>query len=350
MVKGTLKIVYMGTPEFAVAPLKALLEAGYDIPAVVTVPDKPKGRGLQLAQSDVKRFVLSYNETIGSANQISDTSDSSYTKEIIDILQPEKLRDELFLQRLKSYNADLFIVVAFRMLPECVWSMPPLGTFNLHASLLPKFRGAAPINWAIIRGESETGVTTFLLDEQIDTGTILLQQSCPIGARENVGLLYDRLMELGAELTIKTVRGLQDGSITPKPQDMTLLQDCPNCSNAPKLNRENCSIDWTKSPCEIDALVRGLSPYPCATTALSFETSNGELVIEAKIFRTEIPETTCLTNGATQQSRSVGKAHIKDGRLYVECNGGFVEIVELQPSGKKRVSAKEFVNGMVNRL
>lgn len=349
MEKGRLRIVYMGTPEFAVAPLKALLEAGYDIPAVVTVPDKPKGRGLQLAQSDVKRFVLSYNESIGSATPMPYTSDS-YTKGGIDILQPEKLRDDAFLQRLKSYNADLFIVVAFRMLPECVWSMPPLGTFNLHASLLPKFRGAAPINWAIINGEKTTGVTTFLLDEQIDTGGILLQQSCAIGEREDVGSLYGRLMDMGAHLTLKTVEGLANGTITPKPQDMTILQDCPNCSNAPKLNRENCSIDWTKSPCEIDALVRGLSPYPCATTALSFETSNGELVIEAKIFRTEIPETTCLTNGATQQSRSIGKAHIKDGRLYVECNGGFVEIVELQPSGKKRVSAKEFVNGMVNRL
>lgn len=350
MVKGTLKIVYMGTPEFAVAPLKALLEAGYDIPAVVTVPDKPKGRGLQLAQSDVKRFVLSYNESIGSATPISDTSESSYPKGGIDILQPEKLRDDAFLQRLKSYNADLFIVVAFRMLPECVWSMPPLGTFNLHASLLPKFRGAAPINWAIINGEKTTGVTTFLLDEQIDTGGILLQQSCAIGEREDVGSLYGRLMDMGAHLTLKTVEGLANGTITPKPQDVSILEDCPNCANAPKLNRENCSIDWRGSAAEIDALVRGLSPYPCATTALSFETSNGELVIEAKIFRTEISETTCLTNGATQQSRSVGKAHIKDGRLYVECNGGFVEIVELQPSGKKRVSAKEFVNGMVNRL
>ena len=305
------KIIYMGTPDFAVGPLKALLDAGYDIPAVVTVPDKPKGRGLQMAQSDVKKFAL---ERGG-----------------IDILQPVKLRDENFLSQLKSYNADLFIVVAFRMLPEVVWKMPKMGTFNLHASLLPKFRGAAPINWAIIKGEKETGVTTFFIDDKIDTGNILLQRTTPISPRETVETLHDRLMEMGSALVVETVKGLEAGSITPKPQDTSLLTEAT--SAAPKLNKENTRIDWTKTAAEVDALVRGLSPYPAALTTM--ETGGGEK-IDMKVFSTELTD------------RKAGKTTVTAKAIYVPCSDNLLEITSLQPAGKKRMGAVDFINGHKN--
>lgn len=305
------KIIYMGTPEFAVGPLKALLEAGYEIPAVVTVPDKPKGRGLQMSQSDVKIFAL---ERGG-----------------IDILQPEKLRDENFLSQLKGYGADLFIVVAFRMLPEVVWKMPKMGTFNLHASLLPKFRGAAPINWAIIRGEKETGVTTFFIDDKIDTGNILLQKTTPINERETVETLHDRLMEMGSKLVVETVQGLETGSITPKPQDISLLTE--STSAAPKLNKENTRIVWSKTAEEVDALVRGLSPYPAALTTM--ETGSGEK-IEMKVFSTELT------------GKKGGKTTITGKAIYVPCSDSLLEITSLQPAGKKRMGALDFINGHKN--
>ncbi|MBP5391968.1 MAG: methionyl-tRNA formyltransferase [Bacteroidales bacterium] len=305
------KIIYMGTPEFAVGPLKALLEAGYEIPAVVTVPDKPKGRGLQMAQSDVKKFAL---EAGG-----------------IDILQPEKLRDENFLAQLRSYNADLFIVVAFRMLPEVVWKMPKMGTFNLHASLLPKFRGAAPLNWAIIKQEKETGVTTFFIDDKIDTGNILLQKTTPVSPRETVETLHDRLMEMGSTLVVETVQGLEKGIITPKPQDTSLLTEAT--SAAPKLNKENTRIDWTKTAAEVDALVRGLSPYPSALTTMV--TSSGEK-IEMKIFSTELTD------------RKAGKTTVTAKAIYVPCSDNLLEIISLQPAGKKRMGAVDFINGHKN--
>ena len=305
------KIIYMGTPEFAVGPLKALLEASYEIPAVVTVPDKPKGRGLQMAQSDVKKFALE----VGG----------------IDILQPVKLRDENFLSQLRSYNADLFIVVAFRMLPEVVWKMQKMGTFNLHASLLPKFRGAAPINWAIIKGEKDTGVTTFFLDEKIDTGNILLQKTTPISPRETVETLHDRLMEMGSGLVVETVQGLEAGSITPKPQDTSILTEAT--SAAPKLNKENTRIDWRKTAAEVDALVRGLSPYPATLTTM--ETGTGEK-IEMKIFSTELTD------------KKSGKTTITSKAIYVPCSDNLLEITSLQPAGKKRMGAVDFINGHKN--
>lgn len=301
----------MGTPEFAVGPLKALLDAGYEIPAVVTVPDKPKGRGLQLSQSDVKKFALEHGG--------------------IDILQPEKLRDENFLAQLKSYDADLFIVVAFRMLPEIVWKMPKMGTFNLHASLLPKFRGAAPINWAIIKGEKETGVTTFFIDDKIDTGNILLQKTTPVNERETVETLHDRLMEMGSALVVETVQGLEAGSITPKPQDVSKLTE--DTLAAPKLNKENTRIDWSRTAAEVDALVRGLSPYPAALTTM--ETGSGEK-IEMKIFST------------TLTGRKGDKAIVTGKAIYVPCSDNLLEITSLQPAGKKRMGAVDFINGHKN--
>ena len=307
----------MGTPEFAVAPLKALLDAGYDIPAVVTVPDKPKGRGLQLSQSDVKKFVIEHNNN---------------HKEI-DILQPDKLRDELFLNRLRSYNADLFIVVAFRMLPDAVWKMPKMGTFNLHASLLPKFRGAAPINWAIIQREKETGVTTFFIDEKIDTGCILLQERCPIEERETIETLHDKLMEMGSALVVQTVRELENGSVTPIPQDVSSLT--PETSAAPKLNKTNCRIDWGRTAEEVDALVRGLSPYPAALTTMV--TGSGEQ-IEMKIFATELTDT------------SSDKVVLTDKKIMVPCSDKLLEITSLQPAGKKRMGARDFLNGHKNLI
>ncbi len=301
----------MGTPEFAVAPLKALLDAGYEIPAVVTVPDKPKGRGLQMAQSDVKKFAL---ERGG-----------------IDILQPEKLRDESFLKKLESYNADLFIVVAFRMLPEVVWKMPKKGTFNLHASLLPKFRGAAPINWAVIQREKETGVTTFFIDEKIDTGSILLQQKCPIEERETVETLHDKLMEMGSALVVKTVQELENGTIAPQPQDASALTE--TTAAAPKLNKTNCRIDWSKTAEECDALVRGLSPYPAALATM--QTGSGE-TIEMKIFASEVSD------------KKGSKAIITDKAIFVPCSDKMLEITSLQPAGKKRMGAVDFINGHKN--
>ena len=307
------RIIYMGTPEFAVGPLKALLDAGYDIPAVVTVPDKPKGRGLQMAQSDVKKFALERGN--------------------IDILQPEKLRDENFLSRLKSYNADLFIVVAFRMLPEVVWKMPKMGTFNLHASLLPKFRGAAPINWAIIQREKETGVTTFFIDDKIDTGCILLQEKCPIEERETVETLHDKLMEMGSSLVVKTVQELEKGTITPQPQDASSLTETN--SAAPKLNKTNCRIDWSRTAEECDALVRGLSPYPAALATM--ETGSGETV-EMKIFATELSD------------KKAGKVLFTDNAIFDPCSDKMLEITSLQPAGKKRMGAKDFINGHKNLI
>lgn len=311
----------MGTPEFAVAPLKALLDAGYDIPAVVTVPDKPKGRGLFLAQSDVKKFVLSYNQQ---------------SEKKIDILQPVKLRDEEFLNALRSYNAELFIVVAFRMLPECVWKMPKKGTFNLHASLLPKFRGAAPINWAIIQQEKESGVTTFFIDEKIDTGRIIFQEKSPIGERETVETLYDRLMEIGAALVVKSVQAIDNGEVTTIPQNEEGLTELN--STAPKLNKENCRIDWKKRADQVDALVRGLSPYPAAQTTLV--NGKGEKT-DMKIFMTAPTE---------MKGKESGKVIVKGGDIYVMCSDKYLEITSLQPSGSKRMGSKDFINGHKNLL
>jgi methionyl-tRNA formyltransferase len=318
------KIIYMGTPEFAVAPLKALLDNGYNVTAVVTVPDRPKGRGLQLAESDVKKFACSKN---------------------IPVLQPEKLRDENFLKELSSFDADIFIVVAFRMLPQCVWQMPKFGTFNLHGSLLPRYRGAAPINWAIMNGEKETGVTTFFIDEQIDTGKILMQEHCPVEPRETMGTLHDKLMSMGAKLVVDTVRGLEAGTLKAVAQDditatatttatanSSKLEPCP----APKITKETCRIDWNRSAQQIDAQVRGLSPYPGATTVLEGE----EKSIDVKIYSTDL----C---NETLQKKSVGSL-TTDGKTYIRItcgDGNQLEVKELQMAGKKRMKTEDFLRG-----
>lgn len=296
-----MKIVFFGTPEFAIPSLQALIADGHEIAAVVTAPDKPGGRNHRMLQSDVKKFAL--------ANGLP-------------LLQPVKLRDPEFLDELRNINADLFVVIAFRMLPEAVWAMPPRGTFNLHAALLPKYRGAAPINHAIINGETETGVTTFLLDHDIDTGEILSQRRVPILPEDNVGTLYDRLMHIGAEEVVKTVRGLEEGTVTPRPQP----DECP-CP-APKLTSETCRIDWNRPAREIHNLVRGLSPYPGAWTMLEGA--------KCKILKT-------MPNG----TRSQFPGHC--GTLWKEFRVGTadedLEILSFQPAGKKPMSPKDYLNG-----
>ncbi len=317
------RIVYMGTPEFAVAPLKALIEQNHNIVAVVTVPDKPSGRGLKLNQSDIKKYYIEENlEAKG-----------------VKLMQPTLLKDPQFLEELKQLQADLFIVVAFRMLPKEVWQMPTMGTFNLHGSLLPKFRGAAPINWAIITGEHTTGVTTFLIDEKIDTGNILMQQECPIEPRETIGSLYPKLMELGAVLVVKTVEELAAGTITPHPQS-------GNATEAPKLNKETGRINWgytymgneSTAIC-LDRLIRGLSPYPCAHTTIT----NTNKEIDIKIFEAE-------PISAKGDKRNPGEIETDNKKyLHIYCSdGSALSIKELQPAGKKRLTISQFLAGLHN--
>ena len=281
--------------------MEALIADGHEIAAVVTAPDKPGGRSHKLLQSDVKKFAL--------ANGLP-------------LLQPVKLRDPEFLDELRRINAELFVVIAFRMLPEAVWAMPPRGTFNLHAALLPKYRGAAPINHAIINGETETGVTTFLLDHDIDTGEILSQRRVPILPEDNVGTLYDRLMHIGAEEVVKTVRGLEEGPVKPRPHP----DECP-CP-APKLTPETGHIDWNRPAREIHNLVRGLSPYPGAWTMLDGA--------KCKILKTMPLETSEL---APAETSTTGK------RLRVGTGNGDLEIVTFQPAGKKAMESKAYLNG-----
>ena len=297
-----MKIVYMGTPEFAVAPLKALVEGGYNIVAVVTMPDKPAGRGHHVQYSAVKEYALSVG---------------------LPVLQPEKLKDEAFVKELRNYNADLQIVVAFRMLPEVVWAMPRLGTFNLHASLLPQYRGAAPINWAVINGDKVTGVTTFMLKHEIDTGNVILQERIPIGADENVGSVHDRLMELGTGLVLRTVDLIAeaDANGTPLP---TTPQDeiaAEALRPAPKIFKETCRIDCSKTVQEVHNFVRGLSPYPAAWCDL---TIGGTTYENVKVFATE-------------------KGH---GLINLQCADGEISLTELQLPGKKRMQAKALLNGL----
>ncbi len=313
------KIVYMGTPEFAVAPLDALIEKGYDIVGVVTVPDKPSGRGLKLNESAVKQYAVSKG---------------------LKIMQPVSLKDEAFLEELASLGADLFIVVAFRMLPKVVWSMPRMGTFNLHGSLLPQYRGAAPINWAIINGEKVSGVTTFLIDEKIDTGNILLREECVIGENENVGSLYERLMAIGAGLVTKTVEGLVQGTLIPKPQSLFLPEgdrdkDIDTIVNgAPKLTKELCRIKWNNPSQEIHNLVRGLSPYPAAYSTIT----DGTKEIDMKIYEAKPAEST--------SSKAAGTV-ITDNKSYIHvvCKEGVLSLEEIQLAGKKRMKVKDFLLG-----
>ena len=309
-----LRIVFMGTPEFAVTSLKALVENGYNVVGVVTAPDKPSGRGLLLHQSDVKK----YAESCG-----------------LPVLQPEKLKDETFLQELKSLDADLQIIVAFRMLPEVVWRMAPLGTFNLHGSLLPRYRGAAPLNWAIINGDLTTGVTTFLLKQEIDTGNILFQEEVQIGPEETLGDLHDKLMVIGANLVIKTINALAGGQVKPLPQS-TLIID-PDRLHAPKIFKETCKIDWHKPAAAINNLVRGLSPYPAAWTSFVV---NGS-VSGVKIFKATVENV--RHNCRPGEILSDNKTFLK-----IACADGFLHIMDLQLAGKKRLEIAPFLRGFPN--
>lgn len=301
-----LRIVFMGTPEFAVASLDALYTAGCHIVGVITAPDKPAGRGMQLQHSAVKKYALEKGLTI---------------------LQPEKLKNPDFLQELKTLKADLFIVVAFRMLPEAVWNMPPMGTVNLHGSLLPNYRGAAPINWAVINGEKETGVTTFKLKHEIDTGNILLREAFPIGEKETAGEVHDKMMHIGAQLLLKTVTGLAENNIEEQPQDNI---DTTTLKHAPKIFTETCRINWSKTTNEIYNLIRGLSPYPAAFTTL-----NGKML---KIYRAEKELTT--------PSKTAGE-FITDGKQYLKfaTADGYISVTELQLEGKKKMKVDEFLRG-----
>ena len=309
MDKQSLRIIYMGTPDFAVESLRALVEGGYNVVAVVTMPDKPAGRGHQLQYSAVKQYALSVGLTL---------------------LQPERLKDEEFLKELRSYNADLQIVVAFRMLPEVVWDMPRLGTFNLHASLLPQYRGAAPINWAVMNGDTQTGATTFMLQHEIDTGNIILQESIDITIDENVGSVHDRLMTMGATLVTRTVDLIIDSENKGVELPTTQQQESSNLRPAPKIFKETCMIDFSWTAERIRNHVRGLSPYPAAWIA-NMPSSHplADVLKGAKVYQvaiTQVPE--------------------QKGHIIVPCADGYVDILELQLPGKKRMMASALLNGI----
>lgn len=311
MKKEDLRIVFLGTPDFAVESLDTLVKNGFNIVGVVTATDKPAGRGHKMLQSAVKEYAVAHG---------------------LHVMQPEKLKDEAFVEELRSLQADLFIVIAFRMLPEVVWSMPRFGTFNLHASLLPKYRGAAPINWAVINGEKVTGVTTFFLKHEIDTGDVIQQESITIADDENVGSVHDRLMHLGAQLTLDTVNAILEGNVKSVPQDR-LSNETP--TPAPKIFRDTCHIDLAKSAREVHNLVRGLSPYPGAWIDIDLADGN---MLTAKIFETHV------TDAPTPET-AAGKTVTIDNRLYLGAADNLVEILSLQPSGKRRMPAADFLRG-----
>lgn len=308
-----LRIVFMGTPDFAVASLKSLVEGGYNIVGVITAPDKPAGRGNQLSESAVKKYAVENG---------------------LNLLQPEKLKNQEFIADLESLKADLQVVVAFRMLPEIVWNMPRLGTFNLHGSLLPQYRGAAPLNWAVINGETKTGVTTFLLDHEIDTGKILFKHEIEIGENDTVGDIHDRLMEIGAGLVLQTVDALAEGNIRAIPQ--TDLISGNEIKHAPKIFKDDCRINWSGSAETIRNLIRGLSPYPAAWSEIV--NSEDGTVIQAKIFFAEMCSETGISAPGT--IKTDGKS-----RLLVSCNDGWLSITDLQLAGKKRLKTAEFLRG-----
>jgi methionyl-tRNA formyltransferase len=299
-----LRIIFMGTPEFAVPSLEILIEHQFNVVAVITAPDKPQGRGQKITFSPVKEFALKHNLTV---------------------LQPTNLKSPEFIKALKAYNANLQVVVAFRMLPEVVWSMPELGTFNLHASLLPQYRGAAPINWAIINGEKETGVTTFFLKHEIDTGSIIFQEKEPIHETDDAGTLYERLMNKGANLVLKTVQAIASENFRsiPQPHPIEII-------HAPKIFKETCQINWNQPAEQIHNFVRGLSPYPGAWTIIKDKTF--------KIFKTEtLPD---QLNSEVGQFKTDNKTY-----LYLPTSKGIISIIELQPEGKKRIRIEEFFRG-----
>ena len=303
-----LRIVFMGTPEFAVGILDTIIKNNYEVVGVITAADKPAGRGQKIKYSAVKEYALENN---------------------LPLLQPTNLKDEAFLSELKALNANLQIIVAFRMLPKVVWELPKYGTFNLHASLLPNYRGAAPINWAIINGEAKTGVTTFYIDDKIDTGAMILSSEIEIGDDEDAGHLHDRLMNLGSDTVIETLQLIEQGKVVPKIQE-----NSPNIKTAFKLDKENCKIDWTKTAIEIHNLIRGLSPYPAAWCYFKDNDQEWNVKIyEAKII-------------AEVHSEKIGKIIATKKELKIAVQGGFIQVLSLQFPAKKKMTATEFLNGM----
>jgi len=313
MIGKELRIVFMGTPDFAVAILKALVDGGYNVVGVITAPDKPAGRGNILTEPAVKKYAVENN---------------------LKVLQPEKLKNPEFLAELESLKAHLQVVVAFRMLPEVVWKMPPMGTFNLHGSLLPQYRGAAPLNWAVINGETKTGVTTFLLDHEIDTGKIIFKSETPIGENETVGDVHDRLMEIGAKLVVETVDAIAAGNIQAIPQSE--LIEGTTIKHAPKIFKEDCKIDWNKDAELIRNLIRGLSPYPAAWTNLVHQKTGAE--IQTKLY---------FAQKVVSENGGEPGAIDTDGKrfLNVACGKGWLQITDLQIAGKKRMKTDEFLRG-----
>ena len=303
-----LRIVFMGTPEFAVGILDSILKNNYEIVGVITAADKPAGRGQKLKYSAVKEYALLNN---------------------IPLLQPINLKDENFLLELKSLNANLQIVVAFRMLPKVVWEMPSLGTFNLHASLLPNYRGAAPINWAIINGETKTGVTTFFIDDKIDTGAMILSSETPIEENENAGQLHDRLMDLGSKTVIATLGMIEKGTVS-----TSIQSDTAQIKTAYKLNKENCKIDWTKSAVEINNLIRGLSPYPAAWCFIQDKNEEWNVKIYEAVLVSE------------DHDFNIGSVICTKKEMKISVKNGFIQILSLQFPGKKKMSTSELLNGI----
>lgn len=303
-----LRIIFMGTPEFAVGILDTIIKNNYDVVGVITAADKPAGRGQKIKYSAVKEYALANNLTL---------------------LQPTNLKDEAFLAELKALNANLQIVVAFRMLPKVVWEMPSLGTFNLHASLLPNYRGAAPINWAIINGETKTGVTTFFIDDKIDTGAMILNSEIAIESTENAGQLHDRLMHLGSTTVIDTLKVIESGNVI-----TTIQEDNTEIKTAYKLNKENCKIDWTKSGEEINNLIRGLSPYPAAWCFLKDKNEEQNIKIyEAKLV-------------LEAHSHAIGSVLSSKKEIKIAIQNGFIQLLSLQLPGKKRMQVAELLNGI----
>jgi methionyl-tRNA formyltransferase len=304
-----LRIIFMGTPEFAVASLDKLVQAGCNIAGVITAPDKPGGRGMELQQSAVKIYALQKG---------------------LYILQPEKLKNPDFLQQLKALNADIQVVVAFRMLPEVVWGMPPMGTINLHGSLLPQYRGAAPINWAIINGEKETGVTTFKLKQEIDTGDILLQQSFFIGENDTAGEVHDKMKEIGAGVLLQTIRGIADGALNEKPQLSIINLELSALHHAPKIFTETCNINWNKTAEDVYNLIRGLSPYPAAFTFLKDK--------KLKVYKADkINKVPAVLPGEIETDKKT--------YLQFACNKGYISVKEIQLEGKKKMNIADFLRG-----
>ena len=314
MANNKIRIVFMGTPEFAVASLQAILEADYEVCAVVTAPDRPAGRGRKIRMSPVKTFAL---------------------EKSLPVLQPQNLKQDSFIEELRSLEASLFVVVAFRMLPEAVWSMPPLGTFNLHASLLPQYRGAAPINHTIINGEPKGGVTTFFLRHAIDTGNIIFREETNIDPEETAGQYHDRLKGIGADLLVRTIESIQEGDVKTYRQE-ELITEGEILKKAPKIHKEDCRIDWNKPASVVNNLIRGLSPVPAAFSEI---TVPGGKKVYLKIYRAEVKE--CNSNEAPGTVMT-------DYKNYLEicCGDGCISVLELQQAGKKRMHVRDFLLGL----